>query len=251
MKKIFGAFCALACSAAMLAGGITASAESEYKVYDNADLLSLDEETALEDKLMDIAVTYGQDVIVYTADSMDGMDAEEYTEHLRYELDAGIDGSGIIYMISMEYRDYDIYSFGRMYDEIMIQYLIDDMAEDLQPYLSDGSYYDAFDRYADKVIAEIKNVEVNGPNTAPSYAIPIAIVCGLIIGIITVLVMKSNMKTTRAESMANNYVRQGSFKLTNSRDIFLYSKVTRTKRSSDSGSSGGGGGGGGHSSGKF
>lgn len=248
MKKIFGAFCALACSAALLAGGINASAESEYKVYDNGDLLSMDEEVALEDKLTDIAVTYGQDVIVYTTDSMDGMDAEEFTEYLRSELDAGIDGSGIIYMVSMEYRDYDIYSFGRMYNEIMIQSLTDDMAEDLQPYLSDGRYYDAFDQYADKVLSEIEYVEEYGPNEEPSYAIPIGIGCGLLIGLITVFVMKSGMKTTRAETMANNYIRQGSFKLTNSRDIFLYSQVTRTKRASDTSSSGGGGG---HSSGKF
>lgn len=248
MKMISKLFCALACSAAVLAGGITASAESEYKVYDHGDLLSDSEESALEEKLSGITDMYGQDVIVYTTDSMDGMDAEEFTEHLRYELDAGIDGSGIIYMVSMEYRDYDIYSFGRMYDEIMIQYITDDTAEDLQPYLSDGRYYDAFDGYANKIISEIKYVEENGPNEAPSYAIPIGVVSGLIIGLITVLVMKSGMKTTRAESMANNYVRQGSFKLTNSRDIFLYSQVTRTKRASSSSS---GGGGGGHSSGKF
>lgn len=248
MKKLFGAFCALACSAALLAGGMTVSAESEYKVYDYGDLLSADEEVALEDKLKDIAVTYGHDVIVYTADSMDGMDAEDYTEYLKDKLNAGIDGSGIIYMVSMEYRDYDIYSFGRMYNEIMIQSITDNMAEDLQPYLSDGRYYNAFDRYADKVLSEIKYVEKNGPNEEPSFAIPIGIGCGLLIGLITVLVMKGNMKTTRAEAMANNYVRQGSFKLTNSRDIFLYSQVTRTKRASDSSSSGGGGG---HSSGKF
>lgn len=249
MKKLWGAFCALACSAALLAGGISVSAESEYKVYDYGDLLSDSEETALEDKLCGIADMYGHDVIVYTTDSMDGMDAEEFTEYLKGKLDAGIDGSGIIYMVSMEYRDYDIYSFGRMYDEIMIQSITDDMAEDLQPYLSDGRYYDAFDKYADKVLSEIQYVEEYGPNEEPSFAIPIGIGCGLLIGLITVLVMKSNMKTTRAETMANNYVRQGSFKLTNSRDIFLYSQITRTKRASDTSSSSGGGGG--HSSGKF
>lgn len=248
MKKIAGAFCALACSAALLAGGISVSAESEYKVYDYGDLLSADEEVALEDKLKDIAVTYGHDVIVYTADSMDGMDAEDYTEYLKDKLDAGIDGSGIIYMVSMEYRDYDIYSFGRMENEIMTHSIIEDTADELRPYLTDGRYYEAFDKYADKVISEIQYVEEYGPNEEPSFAIPIGIGCGLLIGLITVLVMKGNMKTTRAEAMANNYVRQGSFKLTNSRDIFLYSQVTRTKRASDTSSSGGGGS---HASGKF
>ncbi|MBQ5332414.1 MAG: TPM domain-containing protein [Oscillospiraceae bacterium] len=248
MNRIKGIFCALLCSAAVLAGGVMVSAESEFKVYDNADILSDSEEAALEKKLSDIADTYGHDVIVYTTDSIGSKEAWEYNEDLRYELDAGIDGSGIIYLVSMEYRDYDIYSFGNMYEEIMINSVRDDMAEELVPYLSDGDYYGAFDRYADKVKAEIIYVREYGPNEEPSYAIPIGIGCGLIIGIITVLVMKHGMKTTRAEAMANNYVRQGSFRLTNSRDIFLYSQITRTKRSSDSGSSGGGGG---HSSGKF
>ena len=248
MNRIKGIFCALLCSAAVLAGGVMVSAESEFKVYDNADILSDSEEAALEKKLSDIADTYGHDVIVYTTDSIGSKEAWEYNEDLRYELDAGIDGSGIIYLVSMEYRDYDIYSFGNMYEEIMINSVRDDMAEELVPYLSDGDYYGAFDRYADKVKAEIIYVREYGPNEEPSYAIPIGIGCGLIIGIITVLVMKHGMKTTRAEAMANNYVRQGSFKLTNSRDIFLYSQVTRTKRSSDTSSSGGGGG---HSSGKF
>lgn len=250
MNRLKNVFCALICSAAVLAGGMTVSAESEFKVYDNADILSDSEEAALEDKLWDIADTYGHDVIVYTTYSLNGEDVEDFNEQLRYELDAGIDGSGIIYLVSMEYRDYDIYSFGQMYNEIFINSVRDDMAEELVPYLSSGDYFGAFDRYADMVRAEINHVLEYGPNEEPSFAIPIGIGCGLIIGIVSVLIMKHGMKTTRAEAMANKYIREGSFKLTNSRDIFLYSQVTRTKRSTDSGSSSSGGGGG-HSSGKF
>lgn len=123
------------------------------------------------------------------------------------------------------------------------------MTEELQPYLTDGEYYTAFDRYADRVEYEINQVLEYGPNEPPSYAIPIGIGCGLIIGIVTVCVMKHGMKTTRQEAMANNYIKDGSFKLTRSSDVFLYSQVTRTKISTDSGSSGSSGGG--HSSGKF
>ena len=250
MKKISKLFCTLACSAAVLAGGISVYAESEYKVYDEAGLLTDEEYDALENKLENISDTYGHDVIVYTTESMEGMEPASYTEYLREELDAGIDGSGIIYMISMEDRDYDVYSFGTMYNDIMIKNIIDDMTEDIQPYLTDGEYYTAFDKYADRVEYEINQVLEYGPNEPPSYAIPIGIGCGLIIGIVTVCVMKHGMKTTRQEAMANNYIKDGSFKLTRSSDVFLYSQVTRTKISTDSGSSSGSSGGG-HSSGKF
>ena len=195
MKKISKLFCALACSAAVLAGGMSVYAESEYKVYDEAGLLTDEEYDALENKLETISDTYGHDVIVYTTESMEGMEPASYTEYLREELDAGIDGSGIIYMISMEDRDYDVYSFGTMYNDIMIKNIIDDMTEDIQPYLTDGEYYTAFDKYADRVEYEINQVLEYGPNEPPSYAIPIGIGCGLIIGIVTVCVMNENDPT--------------------------------------------------------
>lgn len=237
MNKISKLFCALACSVAVFAGGVGVCAESEYKVYDEAGLLTDDEYYALEDKLEGIADTYGHDVIVYTTDSMEGMGSEEYCEYLRYDLDVGIDDSGIIYMVSMEDRDHFIYAFNQMYDDIMIPSIIDKTAEELQPYLTDGDYYTAFDKYADTVEYEIKQVREYGPNEPPSYAIPIGIGCGIIIGIVTVCVMKHGMKTTRQEAMANNYIRKGSFDLTRSSDVFLYSQVTRTKISTDSSSS--------------
>ena len=124
MKKISKLFCALACSAAVLAGGMSVYAESEYKVYDEAGLLTDEEYDALENKLENISGAYGHDVIVYTTESMEGMEPASYTEYLKEELDAGIDGSGIIYMISMEDRDYDVYSFGTMYNDIMIKNII-------------------------------------------------------------------------------------------------------------------------------
>lgn len=251
MKKISKLFCALACSAAVLAGGISVYAESEYKVYDEAGLLTNEEYDALENKLENISGTYGHDVIVYTTESMEGMSPEEYCEYLRYDLDAGINDSGIIYMVSMEDRDYFIYAFNQMYDEIMIPSIIDETADDLQPYLTDGNYYQAFLGYADKVEEEINQVLEYGPNEPPSYAIPIGIGCGLIIGIVTVCVMKHSMKTTRKEVMANNYIKNGSFNLTRSSDVFLYSQVTRTKISTDSGSSSSGSSHSGGSGGKF
>ena len=96
MKKISKLFCTLACSAAVLAGGMSVYAESEYKVYDEAGLLTDEEYDALENKLENISDTYGHDVIVYTTESMEGMEPASYTEYLKEELDAGIDGSGII-----------------------------------------------------------------------------------------------------------------------------------------------------------
>ena len=55
-----------------------------------------------------------------------------------------------------------------------------------------------------------------------------AFISALIVSGITVGVMVGGMKTTRPELMADNYA--GSLGLTQSKDIFLYSKVEKKKR---------------------
>lgn len=252
MRKLLKPLCAVMASAAVMSFAASVGAESEYKVYDYGEILEDSEETALEEQLCGIADMYGHDVIVYTAKSLNGTDVETRTEELVYELDAGINGSGIIYLVSMEERKYDIYAFGQMRDEIMIESIRDELAEGLQPYLSEGRYYDAFTEYGEKCEEEIIYVEQYGPNTEPSFALPIGIGIGAVIGLISVLVMKGQMNTVRAERMANNYIRKNSFRLDSARDIFLYSTVTRTRIASDSDSSSGiGGSDSGHSSGSF
>ena len=66
-------------------------------------------------------------------------------------------------------------------------------------------------------------------------------------GFTTTGVMKKGMKTTRTQNQAHNYIKEGSFNLTNAQDIFLYSHISRQRiqvdndRSSGGGHSGGGG----------
>lgn len=242
-------FCALAAFMTICLFTGKVYAQSVRKVYDYGQLLSSTERESLEKRLGDISREYGHDIIVYTADSLQGYSAGDFSEKIKREQNAGINGSGIIFLVAMDSRDYDLYAFGKMYDEIMIQYLLDELSEDVRSYLSQGRYYDAFCRYADRCEEEIQNTGINGPNRKPSAAPIIGFPAGIITGLITVLIMKRQMKTTRTEAMANNYIKQGSFKLTDSRDIFLYSSVHRTKRSSSG--SGGGRSGGGHSGGKF
>ena len=49
-------------------------------------------------------------------------------------------------------------------------------------------------------------------------------------GFITTGIMRSQLKSVRRKNSASDYVRDGSFKVTNSRDIFLYRKVDRRQR---------------------
>lgn len=61
-------------------------------------------------------------------------------------------------------------------------------------------------------------------------AILICIGIGLLIGLITVMVMKGQLKSVRPKNAAADYVVSGSFQLRSSRDIFLYRHVHRTAK---------------------
>ena len=58
----------------------------------------------------------------------------------------------------------------------------------------------------------------------------ICIGAGVVIGLIAVLIMKSNLRSVRFQSGAGEYMTPGSFHLTASQDIFLYKTVTRVEK---------------------
>jgi hypothetical protein len=65
------------------------------------------------------------------------------------------------------------------------------------------------------------------------WSIGAALICLLIafgISGIIMAVKRGSLKSVRSEHAACNYVRSGSFKLTNQNDVFLYDNVTRRPR---------------------
>jgi len=56
------------------------------------------------------------------------------------------------------------------------------------------------------------------------------ILISLVIGLIVALFMKTAMNTARFKSSALDYVKKGSFKLTLSQDLFMYSTVSKTAK---------------------
>ena len=61
-------------------------------------------------------------------------------------------------------------------------------------------------------------------------ALLICIGIGILIGLVAVLIMRSQLKSVRPNNAAAAYVVSGSFQLRHSRDIFLYRNVHRTPR---------------------
>ena len=63
----------------------------------------------------------------------------------------------------------------------------------------------------------------------PLLVVVISLLIGLTVGLTATLLMKRSMSTVRKQKRADSYVKDDSFSLTESRDLFLYSTVTRVR----------------------
>lgn len=215
-------------------------------VNDGEGLLSYEEAAELEQ-------VYGSFTdftpVMVTVDSFGGRTAESFAG--RFYDQMGYPYDGILYLVSLTEGQWYILTNGACHDRISDRDA-NAMGEQLVELLRDGDYYEAFEAFpqlAQQIMSETSvshygGVDAPAAVVSKNYGKTIAICMGvgMLIGLIAVAIMASMMKTVRSQSGAADYVRSGSMHLTNQRDIFLYSHVTRTPRtkSNSSGSSGGG-----------
>lgn len=218
-------------------------AAEDVFVYDDADILTDSEENKLNNKLEALSEEHKAEIVVVTVDSMDGDNIEHYINKVYDDENFGYgsERDGVLLLISMNPRKFNILSNG--YAGVAINSGdISDIQDVMGNDLSAGRYYKAIDKYADKCDYYL-NAYVNGVPFDFTRSLAVAVVVGLIIGVIVALVLKGQLKSIRRQSRANDYVKSGSMHVTQSRDIYLYRKVTsrpkETNKSSGSGSGSG------------
>ena len=264
MKKkffalLFALVLCLCCAIPALAANIDRS-----RVSDGAGLLDDDEIAQLTVKLDEISSRLQMDIVVMTSDDLQGYDtatecADELYEYCGFGFGDGKDG--IMLFISMDDHDWAISTCGRAID-VFTDYDCDYIADEVVPYLADGDYFEAFDRFADLCDEQCTQYDENGDddgdwvdnepfdpdNPYVDYTIPreplsliwipISIVVGVVIALIVVGRMKAKLKSVRFQASASSYVKSGSMNVTESSDLFLYSTVSRTARPKNDNSSG-------------
>ncbi|MBQ7415790.1 MAG: TPM domain-containing protein [Oscillospiraceae bacterium] len=231
MKKLIVLLvsCLLTVSLAVTA----AAAGGSPKIVDNANLLTSYEETSLEEKAEALVEKYEMDVVILTVKSTNAEDitayADDYFDYYGYGI--GSDYSGVLLVLSMAEREWAISTCGETIDALS-DYAQDQIMDEVTPMLGSEDYYEAFSTYLDLLDEELaaSTQELN-----IFQRIIISLVIGAIAGGITILVMRSKMKTVRRQSAAVDYVKQGSYYLRDQRDIYLYSRTSRVRKQSSSG----------------
>lgn len=136
------------------------------------------------------------------------------------------------------FADSDFYTAGN--DAQVLLTAQEAQADTALDIISDGSAAVALsDNYDTAAINETGDTKDDDSDEAPVatrdivIAVCISVVVGIIIGFIGSGIMKSKLKSVSYQSGAADYVVPDSFKLNDSRDVYLYSTVTKTERQTD------------------
>ena len=222
--------------AILLSITVFAGSEPMPLVMDEADILTEDEEEKLQGRLEDISRRAKCHVVVLTVESVGSSDVWDYAKGYFHTCGYGWgeDKSGILVLLSMEGRDYAIYTYGKAWEEFDGDAL-DELEDEMLPHFGKNKYYKGFLAYADvceDTLIYSFDIFTN---------LLIALVLGAVIAFIVLATMKAKLKTVRPQRAASNYVRHGSFNLTKHFDIYLYRNITRVRRANESSSSSRGG----------
>ena len=235
LRSLCAALAALVLLVALAAPAFAADgfADLYYRMNDSAEVLTEDEDGELEASLEELSVRQSFDVVIATIESLEsvGYDSmEAYADDLYGDRKWHISTCG-----------YGITAF----TDAGIQYL----GEQMTPDMADGDYAAAFRTFIQWTDAYVTAAREGHPYDVDNMPkepfsivyLGVALVIGLITALIVTGVMKSRLKSVAPQRDATSYVRQGSMKLTNQRDLYLYREIHRTERpkETDSGSSGG------------
>lgn len=239
------------------------------KIVDDASLLTADQIADLSKRAENIANTYQMDLVIVTVDSLGGKSAQAFADDYYddHSYGMGNDYSGTVLLLSMEYRDWAVSTCGEAI-YAFTDNAISSAAQNFLPWLGNGNYYMGFLTFleaAEKCYEAYRcgdpldqhPGDYNGPGFIQNpagddiiynkqepgfmFRFLIGLVAGAAAGGIALLIMRSKMNTAKQQSGAGSYMKENSFDLFRCHDLFLYSRTTKTRRSSDSGGSRGGG----------
>ncbi len=242
MKKISSilTICFALCLA-LAVSAFGAQAEAAASIYDNARLLSTAEKEKLTQKIQAIEQKYGVRVGIVTQPTLQGRPVGQVANALLDQGYRGAQNGGIVLLLSMKERDWYVSTDNAMRARITDKEGVKYIESEMVPKLKDDKYGEAFEKYVDAVETMVAYYAKEGKPFDPKAgfsliaAITAAIVAALG-GWGTRATLIASMSNVTPAARASEYLKDGSFDLTESDDRFLFMNVTRTAKSKGGGS---------------
>lgn len=224
------------------------SAADYWLVFDDADLLTDSEEVELDAKYDEISNRHQMEVVAAVFETIGDYTPMEYADDF-YDYNGygyGDNNDGLVLIVVMDTSDWYISTCGKAitaFTDAGIDYI----GEQIVPYLSDGDYYAAFDKFADLCDEFMTQYETGDPYDTHNLpkgpfltfkTVLISLVAGIIVAIFYTRKLVKQLGTVQKKNEATNYVKEGGISVTTSSDLFLYKTVNRTAKESSSSSGG-------------
>ena len=202
--------------------------EGKY-LRDQSGVISFSDGMSLENALEQVSDIHKIDVAVLIVQDADYYSLSDYADDY-YDNNYGKDGLALV--VVLDKNDRYVTASGSCID-----YVNDDFLEDISQAIS--PHFEE-ENYAEGIRAFVTEVD-GGINAYKAFQVfklvLISVGIGLAVSLITAKILKEQLNGAKFASGAAVYQKPGSFNVTNSRDIFLYSNITRVRRSSESSSS--------------
>lgn len=218
---------------------------------DEAGLLDPYDATRLLEMLKEVSERNQLEIAIVTVDDTNGKTATEFADDY-YDYNGygyGENDDGMLLLLSMNERDWAISTYGTATD-IFSNYQLDYIMNDcgVLSYLGSNQYFDAFTVFVcecDESIGryesgyyqdEYYNVQPTYDNAYggtltksgfPFTKVLLSILFGFAASFVIMKIISAPLKSVRMQNGAANYMK-GSARITEARDVFLYSNVTRT-----------------------
>ena len=253
MKKMI--FALLICSLLIIAFAVPSFAlvydSTLPRIVDDADIFTASEESLLNNYVVECREKYETDVVIVTVTSLNGKDITSFADDFYdyggqssnsgHTYGIGSNYDGIILVISMEpgKHTFVITTCGKEIKRFKGGY-IDDMYDEIKPYLSQGKYFDGAKQFIDmskeafegKTVFRAENLKV----IAKQYGA--ALVAGLIIALVIANMLKNQMKPVKIATTAKNYLIANSLNIFYCNEMFIRSDVTKTPKPKSNSSGG-------------
>ena len=236
MKRIFSCLLII-----LIMSSVVLSVNAEFQnpsIVDEAGYLMQSELSSLSKDLDKVREKYNFEVAIYTESDMTSSTAEASADDI-YDYKgygAGENDDGILLYICADTREYHFTTHGKgleYFNSNGLAYL----ESEVLPYLSENDYYEAFEEYietTDELLQMAKDGKpYNEKQYSMKYLFGVIIVCLIAPLLIAFWMMQKKlkkMKTAVENDYAANYMKQGSLKINTSKDLFLYSRITKTEK---------------------
>lgn len=222
-------------------------------VYDNAKILSANQIKILSEKISAVEQKHKIKIGANFFKNLDGKNIDTVANERLRKYFGGAANGGIILVVDVENRKWNIALDAKLNEKILNYDVVAHYNENFYNNLHNDNFFDAANAYIQNVDELLNYYETNGKPYDPAEEFdPMSLGIGILIAIVLGFGIREwlimSMSNVKFATEASDYLKRDTINITEARDTYLYTNISRRPKSRNSnggGRSGGGSSGGG------